>query len=135
MSDSRRLFERIAEYRKAVKRLHDALAQTEDDFIRDSIILRFEFTFELAWKALKLWLEFKQVEVKGSKDALREGLRLGMIEEGAGWTRMQEERNQTSHTYDEKIAIEVASFVRREGVVLFDALDCRFNVIVKGTSV
>ena len=134
MLDSQRLFERISEYRKAVKRLHDALARTEDDFIRDSIIQRFEFTFELAWKALKLWLEFKKVEVKGSKDALREALQLGMIEDGAGWSRMQKERNETSHTYDEKIAIEVATFVRHEGMALFDTLDRRFDEITKGTS-
>ena len=31
-------------------------------------------------------------------------------------------RNQTSHTYDEAIAVEVAAFIRHESVPLFDDL-------------
>ncbi|MDR3423482.1 MAG: HI0074 family nucleotidyltransferase substrate-binding subunit [Alphaproteobacteria bacterium] len=131
MPDSTRLFERIAEYRKALARLHEVLLRAEDDVVRDSIIQRFEFSFELAWKALKLWLEFKNIDVRTPHEVLSEALRVGMIEDGNGWTHMQKERNETSHTYDEKTAKDVVLFMRQEGIALFDALDLRFTEITK----
>ena len=32
------------------------LAVAEDDIVRDSLIQRFEFTYELGWKAMFYWL-------------------------------------------------------------------------------
>ncbi|WP_448568477.1 nucleotidyltransferase substrate binding protein [Thermus sp.] len=40
-------------------RLASALAQPKDEFVRDSAIQRFEFTFELSWKTLKTYLELQ----------------------------------------------------------------------------
>ena len=37
----------------ALDRLDDALAQPKTEWTRDSAIHRFEFTFELAWKAVR----------------------------------------------------------------------------------
>jgi nucleotidyltransferase substrate binding protein (TIGR01987 family) len=118
--DSARLFQRIADYRKALTRLHEALEQSESDLVRDAAIQRFEFTFELAWKAMKLFLEFKGIDARGPKDALREALAQGLISDGNAWTELLEQRNLTSHTYDEGIARGVFSFVRAKGAALFD---------------
>ncbi|MFN7504251.1 MAG: nucleotidyltransferase substrate binding protein, partial [Limnobacter sp.] len=52
-----RLNERSADFIKASQRLTEACAQPVDSFIRDSVIQRFEFCWELAWKTLKLRLE------------------------------------------------------------------------------
>ena len=46
----------LGHFEKSLHRLKEALAQPEDDFIRDSVIQRFEFTFETAWKAMYRWL-------------------------------------------------------------------------------
>lgn len=43
-------------FEKALARLHEVLAQPENEFIRDATIQRFEFTFEAAWKAMYRWL-------------------------------------------------------------------------------
>ena len=55
---SERFQQRKADFQKAVSLLEEACAQPENSFLRDSIIQRFEFCWELAWKMLKLRLAF-----------------------------------------------------------------------------
>nr|WP_306799176.1 nucleotidyltransferase substrate binding protein [Alcanivorax quisquiliarum] len=40
-------------FKKVVSRLEEAIRQEKNDFIRDSVIQRFEFSIELAWKTAK----------------------------------------------------------------------------------
>ncbi|MBN1960395.1 MAG: nucleotidyltransferase substrate binding protein [Deltaproteobacteria bacterium] len=126
--DSRRLFERIAEYKKALARLQQALQEPENELIRDAVIQRFEFTFELAWKTIKLYLEFQNIEVRSPRDTLREALKLGLIDDGNVWSLLLEKRNLTSHTYDENLAIEVYQFVKYTGVRLFLELESKIEL-------
>ena len=123
-----RLFERVSDFRKALERLQEALLQPETSLIRDATIQRFEFTYELAWKALKLMLDHRGIDTRNARDALREGLEQGLIEDGNGWTAMHEMRNLTSHTYDEAIAKQVYHFIQTEGVALFKVLERQFTV-------
>jgi len=44
---------------KAFSRLEDSLQQPFTEYMQDSIIQRFEFTFELLWKTLKYYLEIQ----------------------------------------------------------------------------
>ena len=118
-----RLFERVADYRNSLARLREALLAPESDLIRDAAIQRFEFTYEMAWKTLKLLLEAKGMDVRNPRDALREALQQGMIDDGNGWTLLHEKRNLTTHTYDEALAREVYEFLKNSGVALFDALE------------
>lgn len=117
-----RLDERTADFLSALARLKEALAQPESSFLRDASIQRFEFTYELAWKAIKLWLEARGVAALNAKEALQGALQQGLISDGSGWSELHRMRNLTSHTYDEALAISVYEFVRRDGVSLFDAL-------------
>jgi nucleotidyltransferase substrate binding protein (TIGR01987 family) len=121
--DIDRLFERVSDFRKALKKLREIKDIPENDIIRDATIQRFEFTYEMAWKTLKLYLESKQIQVYAAKDTLHEALQLGLIEDGNGWSLLHENRNRTSHTYDEKIAIEVYHYVIQQGITLLDQLE------------
>lgn len=85
----------------ALLRLEGALAQPVNEFVRDSAIQRFEFTFELFWKSLKAYAEQAGVPVYSPKDSIRTAFQLGVLPEHSDWLQMLEDRNLTSHTYNE----------------------------------
>lgn len=95
------------EYAKAVSRLEDALNRSKDDYIRDSVIQRFEFSVELAWKTGK---KFMGTGTSAPKDVLREMAQNGYIEDLDFWLRSIDMRNLTSHTYKEDLAEVVYTF-------------------------
>lgn len=53
-----RLEPRIESYSNAVDRLKGGLQEEETQIVINGILHRFEFTFELAWKTLKDYLEY-----------------------------------------------------------------------------
>lgn len=120
--DIERFNERRQELITAVQRLEEACAQPFSSFIRDSVIQRFEFCWELAWKTLRLKLEAEGILVNTPREAWQEALRAGLIEDGNAWSAAQKNRNLTSHTYDEKLADEVYNYVLKEGLPLFRKL-------------
>ena len=120
--DIERLNQRAADFIKATSRLEEACAQPFSSFVRDSVIQRFEFCWELAWKALKLRLEQLGVEALNPRDTFREALSAGLIDDGNAWTEVQKKRNLTSHTYDEALADEVYAFILEDGLKRFQAL-------------
>lgn len=65
------------------------------------IIQIYEFTFELAWKTVKDYLEENQVAVKFPRDTIKEAFKYELLD-GDAWIDMLEKRNLISHTYDEK---------------------------------
>ena len=93
----------------ALTRLDGALAQPVNEFVRDSAIQRFEFTFELFWKSLKGYAEESGLEAYSPRDSLRTAFQLGVIQEHPDWFRMLEDRNLTSHTYNEATAETIYS--------------------------
>ena len=50
-------------FARAPARLVEVLAPPEDDFMRDALIQRFEFTCEAGWKAAFRWLRARGVDV------------------------------------------------------------------------
>ena len=111
--------ERKQELLTAVQRLDDACAQPFSSFIRDSVIRRFEFCWELAWKTLRLRLEADGIIANTPREAWQQALQAGLIADGNAWSEAQKMRNLTTHTYDEKLADEVYQFVLRAGLPLF----------------
>ena len=120
--DIERLNERARDFTKAAARLEEACAQPFSSFIRDSVIQRFEFCWELAWKVLKLRLEQLGVEALNPRDTFRAALGAGLIRDGNAWTEVQKKRNLTSHTYDEALADEVYAFILEDGLRRFQEL-------------
>jgi nucleotidyltransferase substrate binding protein (TIGR01987 family) len=97
----------IEKLEKAVRRLREGAASSRDELDKDGVIQRFEFSFELLWKTLKIFLEGRGVDVKTPKDALKEAFRLEWIEDEDVYLDMLDDRNRTSHIYDQKTSREI----------------------------
>ena len=97
----------LESFAAAVDRLGEALAAPESDLNRDAAIQRFEFSFELSWKAIQKALRGEGLDAASPKSCFREAYRLGWIQEEEPWLAMLEDRNLTRHTYDAKLAESV----------------------------
>jgi len=122
MTNHERFHERCQDFLKATERLAEACAQPYSEFLRDSVIQRFEFCWELAWKVLRLKLLEEGIEALTPREVFREALAARLLHDGNAWSQAQRMRNLTSHTYDESLAEEVYRFVCRTGLPLFQEL-------------
>ncbi len=99
------------------------------DIVRDAAIQRFEFSFELAWKALAAWLvEGLSPAPTSPRAVIREAYRQRLITDEARWITLLLDRNLTSHTYREATAQEVFARLPEHAALLrdlFDALSAR----------
>ena len=91
-------------FAQAISRLHEILGAPETDFNRDAAIQRFEFTVELAWKCIQARLREEKIECRSPKSCLQEAFQFGLLADNPLWLQMLEDRNLTSHAYDDALA-------------------------------
>jgi nucleotidyltransferase substrate binding protein (TIGR01987 family) len=101
-----RLQELEEDFSKAYARLGEAVREDlgKGSIVIDGVIQRFEFTFELAWKLLRAKLQYNGIMADTPRAAIKEAFKAGMIADGDGWIDMLEDRNRTSHIYNEMAA-------------------------------
>ena len=101
-------------YLRAVQRLGEALEEYAADTVRDGVIQRFEFTFDLAWKSLKEYMQDQgaTTPLQFPKQVLREAYAAELIDDERLWLDMLDARNSTSHIYDDRQAAAVMSGVQ-----------------------
>jgi nucleotidyltransferase substrate binding protein (TIGR01987 family) len=126
----------LSSFEKAIKSLKEALVEFNKDktnvFVRDSVIQRFEYTYELSHKILKRFLEKSQFSSQDVDEmsfsnivrtANEKGLLLNDLEK---WILYRQRRNITSHTYNEvnanSVILVVPDFLE-EAEFLFKKLD------------
>ncbi|KKS32248.1 MAG: Nucleotidyltransferase substrate binding protein, HI0074 family [Candidatus Amesbacteria bacterium GW2011_GWA2_42_12] len=102
-------FEEVkSQFEQALIRLEEALAQPKNDFMRDSCIQRFEFTLDLAWKTVQIYLkDVHGIDCNSPKTCFREAFRVDLIEYDDFWIEMVDKRNETVHTYVQELAEKV----------------------------
>jgi len=108
---------------KAYSRLEDSLEQDFTEYMQDSIIQRFEFTFELLWKTLKYYLEVQWFNEKTPRNILKKSFEIDLIEDISLFLDMIDVRNLTSHTYNLKLAWEVYEFIKENYVFIWRVID------------
>jgi nucleotidyltransferase substrate binding protein (TIGR01987 family) len=122
---------KIENYLRAVERLGEALEECGENpsaLIRDGAIQRFEFAAELAWKACREFLiDQGFAELNSPKAVMRQAFEFGMISDGNGWIYILNDRNLTSHIYDEKSAKEIFQRIKELHMSLFLALKNYFE--------
>lgn len=122
---AKKLDERKNNYFNALNRLEDALKKDlDDDIIIDGIIQRFEFTFEQAWKVMKLYLEDQGIldEALAPRSTIKCAYKHKLIDDGDIWIEMMLDRNRTSHMYDESTAVSIVGHVKDKYIFEFEKL-------------
>ncbi len=100
---------KVMEFGNALGRLREILAVPSDHIGRlDAVIQRFEFCYELSWKALRHMLEIYGHQSAAPRQCFQKAYAMGWLETEAVWVRMIEDRNMTVHTYKEERALDIA---------------------------
>lgn len=117
--------EKYAKLQEAVLRLKEALAEYDaapTSTVRDGVIQRFEFCSELAWKTLREYLlDQGYANINSPKAAIRQGFVEGAITDEA-WLTLLDDRNLTSHVYDDETASRIFEKIKGKYLGLFDSL-------------
>ena len=101
---------RLESSRRAVGTLEEALAAPFSVIVRDASVQRFEYSFEVVWKVLKVHLDRRHGMVCSSpKQCFREAMKVGLLtlEEVESCLVMTDDRNLTAHTYIEAVAEKI----------------------------
>jgi nucleotidyltransferase substrate binding protein (TIGR01987 family) len=89
---------------------------------RGGLIQFYEMTFELAWKLLRDYLYEQGFSVNSPREAIKQAYLSEIIADGQGWIDALEDRNLTTHTYDEETALKVVKSIKDAYFPLLNAL-------------
>lgn len=136
-SEDIRWKQRLNHYRKALLQLTRGVElsrlRTLSEIEQQGLIQAFEFTHELAWNVMKDFFEYQgNFTIMGSRDATREAFLRNLIADGDGWMEMIKSRNQSSHTYNQEIADEIAGNVILVYFRLFVEFEQRMQAFTDG---
>lgn len=97
--------QRFQNFEKAYNQFDSAILDFDKLSIleKEGLIQRFEYTFELAWKTLKDYLESEGVSAKFPREVIKSSFHYGLIQKGEVWMDMLEKRNLMAHTYNEAL--------------------------------
>ena len=105
----------------AVRRLREGLERYKrepaDEQLRDGLIQRFEFAYELSHKMLRRYLKETaaspdDIDRMPFADLVRFANAQGLLRsDWPVWRRFREMRARTSHTFDAQVALQVASAI------------------------
>ncbi len=113
----------MQQFERAISKLDEVLRAEYSEITRDSAIQRFEFTFELCWKALKAYAEdMGSAEIYYPKEALKSAFQLKLLDDEQGFLRMLKNRNLTSHTYNESVANGIHQSLPQDLVLMRETL-------------
>jgi nucleotidyltransferase substrate binding protein (TIGR01987 family) len=110
----------IAPLTRALATLDEALvavaANPENLLLRDGLIQRFEYCYELALKMLLRALEQQarlpqEIDALNFKETLLLAAEKGLLDEPLAWLTFREARNKTSHSYNAAVAGQVAAAI------------------------
>lgn len=92
------------------------------------LIKAFEYTHELAWNVMKDYFQYQgNVEIRGSRDAIREAFQNGIIEDGEGWMETINSRVRAVHSYNEETAYDIAGKIITKYYALFSAFKLKMQ--------
>lgn len=105
MNSDTRWKQRFQNFDRALVLLREALERGPgvlSNLEKEGVIQRFEYTFELAWKTIKDFLEEGGLIISPltPRQVLKDAYVAKVLADGQGWIDMLDHRNLLSHTYD-----------------------------------
>ena len=87
--------------REALERGPSVLSALE----KEGVIQRFEYTFELAWKLLKDYLDAEGAVIAPvtPRQVIKDAFAAKLVSDGQAWIDMLDHRNLLAHTYDASV--------------------------------
>ena len=123
-------FERFSE---VVDRKQEFYDEGFGDIYLDLIVKRFEFTYEMSWKVIRRCLDFMGLGCSNPRSCFQEAYAQKIISDERIWLAMIEQRNLSSHIYDENeikdILLKVADYKKA-----FEQLFASLNKILQNKS-
>lgn len=115
MNEDIRWKQRFSNYNKAITQLTEFIEKGKlNKFEVQGLIQCFEYTFELAWKTMKDYLEQEGFEVKSPRGTIQTAFQIQLISDGHTWIDALEKRNLMSHTYDEGVAKQAEQLIKEK---------------------
>ena len=87
-----------------------------------AVIQSYEMDIELAWKTLKDYLNYLGYKLQAPREVVKQAFAIEILEDGEIWLKMLEDRNLTSHIYDEAQAQEVVDSISQNYFFKLDFL-------------
>ena len=115
--DPKRVKQLFADFQNAARKLKEALAEDPRQAagtVLDGTVQRFEFTFELAWKLAKHVLTHQGIEAGNPRDVIKEAFAQYFFKDGDAWIAMLDDRNRTSHVYDEEQVLQIYNRIKKK---------------------
>ncbi len=119
---------KIQNFEKALQRLKEAVEKAKDDLDKDGVIQRFEFTVGLLWKTLKAILAYQGIECYSPRNCIKEAFKANIINDDEIILDMLEDRNKSSHIYDEQTSEEIFERIKRVYIDYLDKLNLKTKI-------
>lgn len=102
-----RLNAQLTQLAQALSTLEEVVRQPLTTVTRDAALQRFEYVFELSWKAVRVAAAYVGKSCGSPREAIRLAYQQGWVEDTDPWFDALDARNLTSHTYNEPLANRV----------------------------
>jgi len=122
MQAMERLTERLELAEKVLSTLKELVKIRQlTDIERDAMIQRFKYSFEAIWKAIKHYIEVTEdLTASSPKAVIRASYETGLLSEkdSRQALAMVDDRNLTSHTYNEQLAKSITGRIPEHYAIL-----------------
>ena len=116
---------KIKNFEKALERLKEGVKEAKNDLDKDGVIQRFEFTMETLWKALRAILLYQGIECYSLISCIKEAFRANLISDDEIILDMLEDRNISSHVYDEERSNKIFERIKNIYLEYLENLDLK----------
>ncbi|MBW2100537.1 MAG: nucleotidyltransferase substrate binding protein [Deltaproteobacteria bacterium] len=118
MNNDLRWKQRFQNFEKAFavfqRRIDEYEVHTDEEAYQMALVQGYEIIIELAWKVMKDYLENDGFDVKNGKQAIRQAFQNELIRDGEIWLQALDNRNLTSHTYDDEVLETNVAFISEQ---------------------